>query len=85
MKLIRLTIFSAKLLIGFWILDVFIAAQTPNSIFIMSNTHEFFPDIIHKRKCDLLISTYSFLNVALSLCCTSIFDEISGVLRADKL
>ena len=41
--------FSVKLLIGFWILDVFVAAQTPNSIF-MSNTHEFFPDIIRKGK-----------------------------------
>ena len=51
MKLSRVAMFCKNLLMAYWILDVFIEAQPPNSIWIMSNTDQFFPDIIHRGKC----------------------------------
>jgi hypothetical protein len=57
MKLFRVTMFPVKLLMAHWMLDVFIAAQPSNSILIMSNTDEFFPDILRSGECA------SFLNI----------------------
>jgi hypothetical protein len=54
MKLFRVMKFSAKLLMAYWMLDVFIAAQPPNS-FIMPNTNEFFPDIIRSGEFALFL------------------------------
>jgi hypothetical protein len=62
MKLFRVRMFSVKLLIAQWMLDVFIAAQFPDSVLIMSNTDEFFPNITHSGECVLFLYI-RFLNV----------------------
>ena len=64
MKLIHVTMFSAKLLILFWILDAFLVAQY-SSIMISPSRHELFPNIIRRSKCalNLYIDT-----CAVSLC-----------------
>ena len=63
MNLIRLTMFSVKILIGFWILDVVTAEWPLNTIKVMPSTHEFFPDIIRESKSALFL-LISFSNVA---------------------
>jgi hypothetical protein len=62
MKSFRVTMFCVILLIAHWKLDFIIAEQFPNSILIMSNTDQFFPDIIHSGEFALFLYI-RFLNV----------------------
>ena len=45
----HMAMFSAKLLILFWILDAFLVAQN-FSVLILQSRHEHFPDIIRRSK-----------------------------------
>ena len=69
MEPIRLTIFSAKILIEFWLLDAVIAEWLLNTK-VMPSTNEFFSDIIRESKSALFLLIL-FLNVALNLCCSN--------------
>ena len=60
MKLFPVTMFGVKLLIAQWMLDVFIAAEFPDSILIMPYT--LFPGVISECA---LFSYICFLNVPL--------------------